>query len=93
MTRKLRLRKADRVRLRLLSERDRDRVVSIADEREQSVSTVLRLLATRFDGDLNAYDRAIDADVERTAKAWRDELTTSEALAKLITQNARTEDR
>jgi hypothetical protein len=69
MTRKLRLRKADRVRLRLLSERDRDRVVSIADEREQSVSTVLRLLGGRFGGNLDAYEAALEADNERATAA------------------------
>lgn len=52
-----RMKQVDRVRWRLLSERDRDKLVQITQVRNQKMSTVLRLLASRYNGDVGAYFR------------------------------------
>lgn len=50
-----RLKQADRVRWRLLSEHDRHRLVQICQVRNQKMSTVLRICARRYKWDIDAY--------------------------------------
>jgi len=52
------LRKADRVRWRLLPEETRRRLEALAKIRDIKLSTALRVLARRFDGDVEAYERS-----------------------------------
>jgi len=56
---KKRMKQVDRVRWRLLPERDRDNLVQITLVRNQKISTVLRLLASRYNSNVDSYWRAV----------------------------------
>lgn len=63
-----RLRQEDRVRWRLLSAHQRHRLQLVADVRHQSLSTVLRICARRYNWDIDAHCKAARVDVIKLPK-------------------------
>lgn len=83
-----RMKQVDRVKWRLLSESDRDKLVQITLVRSQKISTVLRVLARRFDGNVEAYWREACQPNGAASMAYRlrkpRRLFTSAELSRLL---------
>jgi hypothetical protein len=77
------LKRADRVRWRLLSEDERECLINISLMRDQSISTVLRILLSRFRGNVDAYADAVHAN-RKTPRASTRGLRTSDDLRALL---------
>lgn len=78
------LRKADRVRLRLLSPEDKRRLEAIADNRGMKLSTALRILQIRFAGNVGAFERDWRTSRKREPGGSGKAMLTSTELAELI---------
>lgn len=78
------MKQVDRVRWRLLSERDRDKLVQITLARNQKISTVLRLLASRYNGNIETYWRAVCQPHSAAVPRNKREPISSATLGKLL---------